>query len=257
MGDIAKEKKKFIEGIEQLKKEGYRPQQPQDVANQITEAKLVGKSDFLRQMATSLATGVPNEALKVIKTVDKLAESVEVGGTIDAPIATRTAPRQQRNQPVQPQVSARQPSMYDLPRGVQYTDPQDFEAPIQEAVQGRERDEDDEYFDRMVQQRMANTAKTQPQAPQRAQGSKPVATQPIYEQYLQQPQMQPQPIYINEQVIAEMANKAMKDAITNMLIEEKVKKVITEGLADANIRKVVIKVIQELSEINKQKKQAK
>lgn len=227
---MSSDKELFKKGLAQLREEGYKPV-PLD--QQINNTNTPVVNDFLSKMAGKW------------KQVTAITEAKDQ--------QNMPPPMQQRKtqQQVQAPASSRAATM-DLPRGISAS-PSYIDESFTGAVDPRE---DDDYFERMQQEKLQayrNKATTQQMPPQ---------AQPIREQYTQQ-QVQPiyqQPVYqpsaapLNEDKVAQVAETVLKDVVLNMYIEEKIRKVLSEGLSDDRIKQVVKQTIKELTEYNKSKK---
>jgi hypothetical protein len=205
---MSKDKDIFAKGIAQLRAEGFVPAQQQAV-----EATFSDKNDFINKMA--------NKWKKVNEAVDA-----------NSPLPS-TQP-QPRVQSAPPKSSA---ATMDLPAGLRLDSGYSEPMGVNENFDPRE---DDAYFERLQQQKLQQVRRSAQPQPQQQQ---------IQEQY-QAPrqviQSQAPVAPLNEQYVQQIAEGVLKDVVLNLYIEEKIRKVLTEGLSDDRIAQVVKQTIKEL-----------
>lgn len=221
------EKEIFKRGLAQLREEGYVPVPPdkQQVQNNTNNP---AANDFIAKMAGRW------------KQVTAVTEAKDVG----------IAPPRQQNHSIPPPPQQLRAATMDIPYGVS-TSPSYVDEGFGGAVDPRE---DDAYFERMQMEKMQAFRNKQPKMQPKAQPLQEYAQpqQPAYQQPLQY--AQPQQGILNEERVAQVAETVLKDVVLNMYIEEKIRKVLSEGLSDDRIRQVVKQTIKELTEYNKSKK---
>jgi len=203
-----KEKDVFAKGIEQLRAEGFVPAQQMAV-----DATVADKNDWMSKMATKW------------KQVSEATEAKLAG----VPVEHHPAPRVHSAPP-------RQAATMDLPADLMGGGRSPM---MNESIDPRE---DDDYFERLQQAKLEQVRKKQ----QMTEYAQPQQQAP---QYIQQPQyVQPQQQggMLTEQRIAQVAETVIKDVVLNLYIEEKIKKVLSEGLSDERIAQVVKQTIREL-----------
>jgi hypothetical protein len=219
---MSKEKDMFAKGIQQLRAEGFVPAQQQAV-----QATLAEKDDWMSKMALKW------------KHVSQVTEAKANGQSV--PQIQQVQPRVQ-NAPSKPAAAT-----MDLPSDIRMGDYGSQRIPnsLNEGVDPRE---DDEYFERMQQQKLQQTRRNIPQTTQSYQYTNPPSQPSQFNttapKYVLEQQQYSQPL--NEQLLQQVAESVLKDVVLNLYIEEKIKKVLSEGLSDDRIAQVVKQTIKEL-----------